>query len=79
MRNRQAKIGSTSCHYTRKIILLDLVEEGDEGAAAADDDKETDVAPARTCLNGLPAEYCAAVVQLLLYIGLFIGGFINLR
>jgi len=54
-------------------------EEEDADAAAADaDDGGTDVQP-RTCLNGMPAEYCAAVVQILCYIGLFIAGFINLR
>jgi hypothetical protein len=36
---------------------------GDEEEEASADDSDTDVAPPRTCLNGLPAEYCAAVVQ----------------
>jgi hypothetical protein len=44
-----------------------------------EDEDPTDLAEKKTCLGGLPKEYCAAVVQILLFIGLFIGGFIPLR
>ena len=51
---------------------------GDDASGDDSEDYPTDLAEPRTCLNGMPAEYCAAIVQLLLYIGHFIAGFIIL-
>ena len=52
---------------------------GDSSDYDYEDEDSTELAENKTCLGGLPREYCAAVVEILLFIGLFIGGFIRLR
>ena len=74
-----AKAGDSKSSDGDKEPAEDEETEEDVADADEEEEEETDLGPPRTCLNGIPAEYCAAVVQILLYIGLFIGGFIILR
>ncbi len=53
-------------------------EDGDSSDYEYEDEDSTELEK-KTCLGGLPKEYCAAIVQILFFIGLFIGGFIPLR
>ncbi len=52
--------------------------DGDSSDYEYEDEDSTELEK-KTCLGGLPKEYCAAIVQILFFIGLFIGGFIRLR
>ena len=54
-------------------------EDGDSTDYDYEDEDSTELADQKTCLGGLPKEYCAVIVEILLFIGLFIGGFIRLR
>ena len=54
-------------------------EDGDSTDYDYEDEDSTELADQKTCLGGLPKEYCAVIVEILLFIGLLIGGFIRLR